>query len=56
MKKLPVSMIAIVAFVALTGVAQAGDVTTRPVPDAGSTSALLGVALAGLAAIRRFIR
>jgi hypothetical protein len=55
MKKLTASVIAIVAFVALTGVAQAGEVT-RPVPDASTTSALMGIALAGLAVVRRFVR
>jgi hypothetical protein len=59
MKKLATSVIIILAFVALTGVAQAGQVTTNPVnpvPDAGATSALMGIAIAGLAAARRFLR
>ena len=29
---------------------------TLPVPDAGSTSAMLGLAFVGLASVRRFIR
>jgi hypothetical protein len=57
MKNLTTLVIAIVAFVALAGVAQAGSVTTVDrVPDAGTTSALMGIALAGLAAVRRFVR
>ena len=42
-------------FVALTGVAQASLVANN-VPDAGTTSALMGFALAGLAVVRRFVR
>jgi hypothetical protein len=54
MKKLTILA---VVFVALAGVAHAGTVVTVPrVPDAGATSALLGIALAGLAAVRRFVR
>ena len=45
---------ALTLFVALTGVAQAS--LTNNVPDAGTTSALMGVALAGLAIVRRFVR
>jgi hypothetical protein len=57
MKNLTTSVIAIVAFVALAGVAQAATVTTVDhVPDAGTTSALMGIALAGLAVARRFVR
>jgi hypothetical protein len=56
MKNLTTSAIIILAFVALTGVAQAGQVTTNPVPDAGTTSALMGIAFASLAAARRFLR
>jgi len=55
MKKIITSTIAIAIFVSLTGVAQAGQVT-HPVPDAGTTSSLLGIALAGLAVVKRFIR
>ena len=55
MKKIITSVIALAMFVALTGVAHADGVVT-PVPDAGTTSALMGVALAGLAIVRRFIR
>jgi hypothetical protein len=57
MKNLTTSVIAIVAFVALAGVAQAATVTTVDrVPDAGTTSVLMGIALAGLAVVRRFVR
>jgi len=44
---------ALVVFASLTGVAYASPVAT---PDAGSTSALMGMALVGLAAVRRFVR
>jgi hypothetical protein len=54
MKKIITSIIAVAIFVALTGVAQATQVGN--VPDAGATSALLGIAVAGLAVVRRFIR
>ncbi len=43
-------------FVALIGTAQAGIATVNNVPDAGTTSALMGIALAGLAIVRRFVR
>jgi hypothetical protein len=57
MKKLISPVIGVFAFIVLAGVAQAGTVTTaNHVPDAGTTSALMGIALAGLAAVRRFIR
>ena len=46
----------VTVFIALTGVVQAGQVLTNQVPDAGTTSALMGIALAGLALVRRFIR
>ena len=55
MKKITTSIIALAMFVALTGVAQANPVTNN-VPDAGTTSSLMGIALAGLAIVRRFIR
>jgi len=45
---------AVTVFAALTGSAQA--ITIAPVPDAGTTSALMGIALAGLAIVRRFVR
>ena len=54
MKKIITSIMALTLFVALTGVAQAS--LTNNVPDAGTTSALMGVALAGLAIVRRFVR
>jgi Zn-dependent alcohol dehydrogenase len=53
MKKLITLVIAIVAFSAMAGLAQAAQFVT---PDAGSTSALMGIALVGLAAVRRFVR
>jgi hypothetical protein len=57
MKKLITLVIAAVAFIAMAGVAQAGVLAFAPaVPDVGSTSALLGIALVGLAAVRRFVR
>jgi hypothetical protein len=55
MKKIITSIMALTLFVALTGVAQANLVTNN-VPDAGTTSALMGMALAGLAVVRRFVR
>jgi len=55
MKKIIISIIAVTIFVSLTGAVQAGQVTGR-VPDAGTTSSLMGIALAGLAIVRRFIR
>jgi hypothetical protein len=48
------SIIALTLFVALTGVANATSFAT--VPDAGSTSVLMGLALAGIAVAKRFIR
>ena len=42
-------------FAALAGVAQA-SIGNVNVPDAGTTSALMGFALAGLAVVRRFVR
>jgi hypothetical protein len=54
MKKIITSAMILALFGALTGVAQAG--ISINVPDAGSTSALMGIAFAGLAVIRRFIR
>jgi hypothetical protein len=56
MKKSTASIFALATFIALTGVAHAGGVTTRAVPDAGATSVLMGVALVGLAFAKRFIR
>jgi hypothetical protein len=56
MKKLITLVIAIVAFSAMAGVAQAGMLAVQVVPDVGSTSALMGIALVGLAAVRRFVR
>ena len=56
MKKLITLVIAAVAFIAMAGVAQAGILAFEPVPDVGSTSALMGIALVGLAAVRRFVR
>jgi hypothetical protein len=57
MKKLISPVIGVFAFIVLAGVAHAGTVTTsNHVPDAGTTSALMGIALAGLAVVRRFIR
>jgi hypothetical protein len=57
MKKLISSVIGVFAFIVLAGVAHAGTVTTsNHVPDAGTTSALMGIALAGLAVVRQFIR
>jgi hypothetical protein len=56
MKKLITLVIAIVAFSAMAGVAQAGVLAIQVVPDVGSTSALMGIALVGLAAVRRFVR
>jgi VPDSG-CTERM motif len=54
MKKL---IVLAMVFAALAGVAQAGQVViTGRVPDAGTTSTLMGIALAGLVAIRRFVR
>jgi len=50
------SIIVITLLVALTGVANATQVTTNNVPDAGSASVLMGLALAGIAAVKRFIR
>ena len=47
------AIIALTLLVALTGVAHASEV---PVPDAGSTSVLMGFALAGITVARRFIR
>ena len=48
------SIIALTLFVALTGVANA-SVSVSAVPDAGSTSVLMGLALAGIAVAKRFI-
>ena len=48
------TIVALTLFVALTGVANA--VTSVAVPDAGSTSVLMGLALAGIAVAKRFIR
>jgi VPDSG-CTERM motif len=50
------SIIVITLLVALTGVANATQVSTNNVPDAGSASVLMGLALAGIAAVKRFIR
>ena len=55
MKKIITSIMALALFVALTGAAQATPVTNN-IPDAGTTSALMGMALAGLAVVRRFVR
>jgi VPDSG-CTERM motif len=50
-------VILITAFIALGGVAQANVMMAiATVPDAGTTSVLMGVALAGLAVARRYIR
>ncbi len=46
---------ALTLFVALTGSAHAIN-NIVSVPDAGTTSALMGIALAGLAIVRRFVR
>jgi hypothetical protein len=54
MKKIITSILAVAIFVALTGVAQATQVGN--VPDAGTTSTLLGIAVGGLAIVRRFVR
>jgi hypothetical protein len=48
-------IIAFSLFVVLTGVAQATQVTHN-VPDAGSTSVLTGMALGGIAFVKRLIR
>ena len=48
------SIIALTLFVALTGVANASPAPA--VPDAGSTSVLMGLALAGIAVAKRFTR
>jgi hypothetical protein len=56
MKKLITLVIVTVAFIAMAGVAQAGVLGIQVVPDVGSTSALMGIALVGLAAVRRFVR
>jgi hypothetical protein len=57
MKNITASVIAITVFVAMTGMAQAATVTTVDrVPDAGTTSVLMGIALAGLAVVGRFVR
>jgi hypothetical protein len=55
MKKIITSTMALTLFVALTGSAQAINVIAN-IPDAGTTSALMGIALAGLAIVRRFVR
>jgi len=47
------TIVALTLFVALTGVANA---SVSAVPDAGSTSVLMGLALAGIAVAKRFIR
>jgi VPDSG-CTERM motif len=54
MKKIITLVMVFVVFVSLTGVAHAG--LTIDAPDVGSTSALMGIALAGLAVVRRFVR
>jgi hypothetical protein len=54
MKKIITSIMALTLFVALTGSAHAINIVS--VPDAGTTSALMGIALAGLAIVRRFVR
>jgi hypothetical protein len=56
MKKIITSVIAIVAFSAMAGVAQAQMLAVAPAPDISSTSALMGIALVGLAAARRYFR
>jgi hypothetical protein len=58
MKKISTLLITIGAFVGMAGVAQAsvGMMSIATVPDLGSTSALMGIALVGLAAVRRFVR
>ena len=62
MKKLVAFTMLATIFAALIGTAQAGQTvvdcvsTVDRVPDAGTTSALMGVALAGLAIVRRFVR
>jgi hypothetical protein len=48
-------IIAFSLFVVLTGVAQATQVTHN-VPDASSTSVLAGMALGGIAFVKRLIR
>jgi hypothetical protein len=48
-------IIAFSLFVVLTGVAQATQVI-QTVPDAGSTSVLAGMALGGIAFVKRLIR
>jgi hypothetical protein len=55
MKKIITLSIVLALFVALTGSAQAIQVISSA-PDAGTTSALMGIAVAGLAIVRRFIR
>jgi hypothetical protein len=54
-----------ILFATLTSIVQAGQfdqiinnclIETNNVPDAGTTSALMGIALAGLAVVRRFVR
>jgi len=54
MKKLVTFSIVVTVFAALTGTVQACEIDQ--VPDAGTTSSLMGIALAGLAIVRRFIR
>jgi hypothetical protein len=59
MKKLVTSIMFVTMFAALTGTVQAGvtgPIKVDCVPDAGTTSALMGIALTGLAIVRRFIR
>ena len=50
------AIIVLTLLVALTGVASATPIETAPAPDAGSTSVLMGLALAGITVARRFIR
>jgi hypothetical protein len=54
MKKIITSIMAVTVFAAVTGSVQA--VSIAPIPDAGTTSALMGIAIAGLAIVRRFVR
>ena len=55
MKKMITLAMALVIFSSLVGVARATS-EVQTVPDASSTSALMGMALVGLAAFRRFVR
>ena len=54
MKRITSSILIALMFVAVTGVAQATPVNT--VPDVGSTSSLIAIAMGGLAVLRRYLR